>query len=172
MLLAATAVTAATAATADRLMEASPKVAMAATDLCSVLVMTSTLLTYGIAGRRQAVTVAWRSEDVAAGEEMAALAAMAATWRKNHSRAAAMVEMWSLKKLYLPPPFKNKRMTKIQERAAMVATERAAMVATAATAATAGRLMAATRLAAMAATELRSVRAIRSPACVSLITAQ
>src|SRR6516225_1513533 len=53
VLLAATAATAALAAPADRLMEASPKVAMAATDLRSVLVMTSTLLTYAIAAQRQ-----------------------------------------------------------------------------------------------------------------------
>src|SRR6266853_449650 len=52
VLLAVTAALAATAATADRLMAAARLVAMAATELRSMLVTTSTFWTYGIAGQR------------------------------------------------------------------------------------------------------------------------
>src|SRR5260370_24382929 len=81
---AAVAARAARAATAGRLMAASRLVAMVATELRSVLITTSRFWTYGIAGQRQAVTVARRLPVTGARAARAATAATAATrihWR-------------------------------------------------------------------------------------------
>src|SRR5713226_7010098 len=85
--LAATAATAAEAATVGRLMAATRLVAMAATELRSVLLTTSRFWTYGIAGQRQAVTVARHLPVTGALAAEAATAASAAT--RSQSRLAA-----------------------------------------------------------------------------------
>src|SRR6266446_4218861 len=67
------------AATVGRLMAAARLVAMAATELRSVLVTTSRFWACGIAGQRQAVTVARRLPVTGARAAMAATAGLAAT---------------------------------------------------------------------------------------------
>src|SRR5713101_7860929 len=91
MLLGDLAATAATAATVSRLMAATRLVAMAATELWSVLITTSRFWTYGIAGQRQAVTVAWHLPVTGAMAAMAATAALAATRPRTGRKAATAV---------------------------------------------------------------------------------
>src|SRR5260370_31367351 len=89
--LADLAVTAVRAATVGRLMAATRLVAMAATELRLVLVTTSRFWTYGIAGQRQAVTVARRLPVTGALAATAAVGATAA--RRAHSRLGATAGM-------------------------------------------------------------------------------
>src|SRR5207249_3675269 len=91
----------------------------------------------------RAAMAARRSEEMVASEDLAAMAATAAT-RRDHWRLVAPAAMPVL-----------------AERAALAATELEVTAATAVTAVTAATLMGATRLLAMALLELRSGRTIR-----------
>src|SRR2546427_330736 len=96
-----------------------------------------------------AATAARRSQETAASEDLAAMAATAAT-RRNQWRLVATAA--------LPA---------VSGRAAMAATELEVTAGTVVTAAPAGQLMAAPRLVAVAVLELRSGRTIRWTLLVS-----